>query len=93
MPTLSKVKLEIEDYVSKTNLTEVQVLEKLKAYYFNKEVNKNLQLYKKGKKKVAEITKDLKISPRKFYAILEEKKIQHTKAKYNMKAKEVAQVL
>jgi hypothetical protein len=87
MPTLSKVKLEIEDYASKTNLTEIKVLEKLKVYYFNKEVNKNLQLYKKGKKKVAEITKDLQISPRKFYAILEEKKIKHTKVKYKMKVK------
>jgi len=38
-------------------------------------------LYKKGKKKVSEITKDLKISPRKFYTILEKKKIEHKKYK------------
>ena len=46
-----------------------------KNHFFNKKVNENLKLYKKGKKKVSEITKDLKISPRKFYAILEKKKI------------------
>jgi hypothetical protein len=38
-------------------------------------------LYKKGKKKVSEITKGLKISPRKFYGILEKKKIEHKKYK------------
>jgi hypothetical protein len=88
MPTLANIKLEIEDYASKTNLTELQILDKLKDFYFNKEVNKNLKLYKKGEKKVSEITKDLKISPRKFYAILEKKKISHTKTKYKMKVKE-----
>ena len=87
MPTLANIKLEIEDYASKTNLTELQILDKLKDFYFNKEVNKNLKLYKKGEKKVSEITKDLKISPRKFYAILEKKNISHTKTKYKMTAK------
>ena len=76
---LSKVKSEIEEYASESNLTELQVLEKLKDFYFNKKVTENLRLYKKGKKKVSEITRDLKISPRKFYAILEKKKIEHTK--------------
>jgi hypothetical protein len=61
MSTLANIKLEIEDYASKTNLTELQILEKLKDFYFNKKVNKNLKLYKKGEKKVSEITKDLKI--------------------------------
>jgi hypothetical protein len=42
-------------------------------------VNENLKLYKRRKKKVSEITKDLKISPRKFYAILEKKNVEHTK--------------
>ena len=88
MPNLSNIKTEIEKYVGESNLTELQVLEKLKNHYFNNEVNKNLKLYKKGKKKVADITKDLKISPRKFYAILEKKNISHTKVKYKMKAKE-----
>ncbi|PIF00953.1 MAG: hypothetical protein CR994_02590 [Maribacter sp.] len=77
--TLSKVKSELEIYASKANLTELQVVDKLKQHYFNKKVNDNLKLYKKGKKKVREITKDLKISPRKFYAILENKKIEHKK--------------
>jgi hypothetical protein len=78
---LYKVKSELENYASESNLTELQVIEKLNDYYFNKNVNDNLKLYKKGKKKVSEITKDLKISPRKFYAILEKKKIEHKKYK------------
>ncbi|WP_452228783.1 MULTISPECIES: hypothetical protein [unclassified Lacinutrix] len=76
---LSKITTELENYAQERNLTELQVIEKIKDHYFNKKVNENLKLYKKGKKKVSEITKDLKISPRKFYAILEKKKIQHKK--------------
>ena len=81
MSKLSNILLEIENYKSESNLTEYQIIDKLKDYYFNKDVNENLKLYKKGKKKVSDITKDLKISPRKFYAILEKKKIQHKKYK------------
>ena len=84
MTQLSKLKSELELYAQEKNLTELQVVEKLSAYYFNKKVNDNLKLYKKGKKKVSAITKDLKISPRKFYAILEEKNIPHKK--YNKTA-------
>ena len=83
MSSLSNIKLEIENYAKESNFTELQIVEKLEKYFFNKKVNANLKLYKKGKKKVSEITKDLKISPRKFYAILEKKKIQHKK--YNKK--------
>lgn len=83
MSTLSKIKSEIEHYTKGSNLTELQIVEKLKSHYFNKQVNENLKLYKKGKKKVSEITKDLKISPRKFYAILEKKKIEHKKYNKN----------
>ncbi|WP_178986259.1 hypothetical protein [Winogradskyella helgolandensis] len=83
---LSNITSEIENYVNDSNLTELQVVDKLKDYYFNKKVNENLKLYKKGTKKVSEITKDLKISPRRFYAILEKKKIAHTK--YNKKEEE-----
>ena len=78
---LSEVKLVIENFASESNLTELQVIAKLKEYYFNKKVNENLKLYKQGKKKVREITKDLNMSPRKFYAILEKKKIQYNKYK------------
>ena len=78
---LSKVKLELESYASQSNLTELQVVKKLNDYYFNKKVNENLKLYKKGKKKVSEITKELQMSPRKFYAILDKKKIEYTKYK------------
>ncbi|MFV9549798.1 hypothetical protein [Algibacter sp. PT7-4] len=81
MSSLKDIKLEIEKYVSNSNLTEFQIIEKLEKHYFNKKVNENLKLYKKGTKKVREITKDLKISPRKFYAILEKKKISHKKYK------------
>ncbi|WP_179318837.1 hypothetical protein [Winogradskyella helgolandensis] len=83
---LSNITSEIENYVNDSNLTELQVVDKLKDYYFNKKVNENIKLYKKGTKKVSEITKDLKISPRRFYAILEKKKIAHTK--YNKKEEE-----
>lgn len=84
MSNLSKIKSEIESYANESNLTELQIVEKLDKYFFNKKVNENLKLYKKGKKKVSAITKDLKISPRKFYAILEEKNIPHKK--YNKTA-------
>lgn len=79
MSSLSSIKAEIDAYASNSNLSELQIVERLEKFYFNKKVNENLKLYKKKKKKVSEITKDLKISPRKFYAILEKKKIQHTK--------------
>ncbi|WP_027124725.1 hypothetical protein [Gelidibacter mesophilus] len=77
MSDLSNIKTDIENYAKDSNLTELQIVEKLENHFFNKKVNENLKLYKKGKKKVSEITKDLKISPRKFYAILEQKKIKH----------------
>ena len=83
MSNLSKIKKEIENYADESNLTELQIVEKLENHYFNRKVNENLKLYKKGKKKVSEITKDLKISPRKFYGILEKKKIEHKKYKKN----------
>lgn len=79
MSSLSSIKAEIDAYTLNSNLSELQIVERLEKFYFNKKVNENLKLYKKKKKKVSEITKDLKISPRKFYAILEKKKIQHTK--------------
>ncbi|MFC5196573.1 hypothetical protein ACFPH8_14620 [Bizionia hallyeonensis] len=79
MSNLSNIKTEIEKYANDSNLTELQIVEKLEKHYFNKKVNENLKLYKKRKKKVSEITKELKISPRKFYGILEKKKIKHKK--------------
>ena len=79
MSHLSNIKEDIEKYAKESNFTELQIVEKLEKYFFNKKVNENLERYKKGKKKVSEITKELKISPRKFYAILEKKNIQHKK--------------
>jgi len=81
MSNLTNIKFEIEKYANNSNSTELQIIEKLKKHYFDKKVNENLKLYKKGNKKVSEITKDLKISPRKFYAILKKKKIEHKKYK------------
>ena len=81
MSNLSNIKKEIENYASNSNLTELQIVQKLKDHYFGKKVNENLKLYKKGTKKVSDITKDLKISSRKFYSILQEKKIEHKKYK------------
>ena len=66
MSNLKDIKSEIEKYANDSNLTELQIVAKLEKHYFDKKVNENLKLYKKGKKKVSEITKDLKISPRKF---------------------------
>ncbi|OBQ52847.1 hypothetical protein JJL45_09315 [Tamlana sp. s12] len=79
MSSLKDIKSEIEKYAKDSNLTELQVIEKLEKHYFNKKVNDNLKLYKKGQKKVSDITKDLKISPRKFYGILKTKNIEHKK--------------
>jgi hypothetical protein len=81
MSNLSIIKSEIKKYANDSNFTELQIVKKLEKHYFDKNVNENLKLYKKGKKKVSDITKDLKISPRKFYAILEKKKIEHKKYK------------
>ncbi|MDN3491724.1 hypothetical protein [Winogradskyella bathintestinalis] len=79
MSNLKIIKSEIEKYASASNLSELQIVDKLEKHFFNKKLNENLKLYKEGKKKVQDITKDLKISPRKFYAILEQKKIEHKK--------------
>lgn len=87
MSNLKNIKAEIEKYASESKLTELQIVEKLEKHYFNKKVNENLRLYKKRKKKVREITKDLKISPRKFYAILEKKNIEHKKYNKNRENK------
>ena len=78
---LKEVKSQIEDYATQSNISEIEVVNKLKDYYFNKEVTKNIKLYKKKQKKVKEITKDLKISHRKFYEILEKKNVEFKKYK------------
>ena len=59
MSNLKDIKSEIEKYANDSNLTELQIVEKLEKHYFDKKVNENLKLYKKGKKIVSEITKDL----------------------------------
>ncbi|WP_339656764.1 hypothetical protein [uncultured Maribacter sp.] len=79
MKGLQDIKAEIDQYVSSNNKTELEVVDALNKYYFNKAVTAEIKLYKKKKKKVAEITKDLKISHRRFYKILENKKVEFTK--------------
>lgn len=77
--TLAEIKSLIEGLANTSGKTELEVVNKLHDYYHKKKVNENLRLYKKKKKKVREITKELGISPRKFYAILEKKNIEHKK--------------
>ena len=79
MKGLTKIKAEIEAYTAGSGSSELKVVEALRQYYFNKAVTEEIKLYKKKRKKVAQITKDLKISHRRFYKILEDKKIQHVK--------------
>ena len=79
MKGLQDIKAEIDQYVSSTNKPALEVIEALNKHYFNKAVTAEIKLYKKKKKKVAEITKDLKISHRRFYKILEDKKVEFTK--------------
>lgn len=84
---LSDVKSEIESYASTSNVSELQVVEKLKDFYFNKKLTENINLYKKKKKKVKDITKDLKISHRKFYELLDKKNVKYTKYNKSSDAK------
>ena len=85
MKGLQEIKSAIDLYVDDTNRSALEVVDALHNYYFNKAVTAEIKLYKKKKKKVAQITKDLKISHRRFYRILEDKKVEFTK--YN-KSKE-----
>ena len=87
MKGLQQIKSEIELFTSSNNKTELEVVDTLHKYYFNKAVTAEIKLYKKKKKKVAQITKDLKISHRRFYKILEDKKVEFTK--YNKSKEEV----
>lgn len=85
--SIKDVRSELEKHADESKLSELQIVEKLYDYYFNKKITENLKLYKKGKKKVREITKDLKISHRRFYSILDKKNIEYTK--YNKNKAEV----
>lgn len=84
MSNLAQIKLEIENYKKESNLSELQIIAKLEKHYFNKKVTQNLRLYKKRKKRVSDITRELGISPRRFYAILEKKNIEHRKYNKNV---------
>ncbi|MEH6745768.1 MAG: hypothetical protein V7670_02930 [Maribacter arcticus] len=88
MKGLQDIKTAIDLYVDDTNTSALKVVDALYKYYFNKAVTAEIKLYKKKKKKVAQITKDLKISHRRFYKILEDKKVEFTK--YNKSKEEEA---
>ena len=47
MSNLKDIKSEIQKYANNSNLTELQIVEKLEKHYFDKKVNENLKLYKK----------------------------------------------
>ncbi|VXB47071.1 conserved hypothetical protein [Maribacter litoralis] len=79
MKGLQQIKSEIDLFAINSNKTELEVVDALHKYYFNKAVTAEIKHYKKKTKKVAQITKDLKISHRRFYKILEDKKIAFTK--------------
>ncbi|MDO1512850.1 hypothetical protein Q2T41_09305 [Maribacter confluentis] len=79
MKGLQEIKRAIDHYVETNNKTALEVVAALEKHYFNKAVTEEIKLYKKKKKKVAQITKDLKISHRRFYKILEDKKVAFTK--------------
>jgi hypothetical protein len=55
------IKTEIEKYANDSDLTELEIVEKLKEHYFDK-INKNLKTYNKGR----EITKNLKSNHKNF---------------------------
>jgi hypothetical protein len=44
MSNLKDIKSEIEKYANDSNLTELQIVEKLEKHYFDKKVNENLKL-------------------------------------------------
>ncbi len=47
MSNLKDIKSEIEKYANDSNLTELQIVQKLEKHYFDKKINENLKLYKK----------------------------------------------
>tara|TARA_R110002051_G_scaffold115026_1_gene188007 strand:+ start:2158 stop:2427 length:270 start_codon:yes stop_codon:yes gene_type:complete len=79
MKGLQEIKSAIDLYVDGTNKSALEVVDTLNNFYFNKAVTAEIKLYKKKKKKVAQITKDLRISHRRFYKILEDKKVEFTR--------------
>lgn len=81
MKGLNKIKEEINSFAADSKHSELDVIEALKKYYFNKAVTTEIKRYRKKEKKVAQITKDLKISHRRFYKILEDKKVDFVKYK------------
>ena len=89
--SISKITSEIEIFMEESGKTEFQVLDELKKHYFEKLLTANLKLYKKKKKKVCHITRDLRISQRVFYAILRKKDIPYKKYNKNKAVVETPQ--
>ena len=59
MKGLQQIKSEIDQLANNSNKTELEVVDALHKYYFNKAVTAEIKHYKKKTKKVAQITKDL----------------------------------
>lgn len=83
---LAKITSEIDKLIENSDQTPLDIIYELKELYFQKLLKKNIELYTNKKKKVADITKELKISHKRFYKILEQENVSFTK--YN-KSKEI----
>lgn len=80
---LTKITSEIDKLVENSNQTALDIIYELKEQYFQKLLKKNIELYTNKKKKVADITKELKISHKRFYKILEQENVSFTKYNKN----------
>ena len=80
---LTKITSEIDKLVENSNHTALDIIYELKEQYFQKLLKKNIELYTNKKKKVADITKELKISHKRFYKILEQENVSFTKYNKN----------
>ncbi|MDB2384899.1 hypothetical protein N9V96_00330 [Polaribacter sp.] len=92
MTPLTKLKEDIQKLSKDTNQTELEIVEKLQKYFYNKDLNKKLKRYKEGKVKVKDLQRELRISPRKFYQLLEEKNIAYKKYNKNTNKEAEAEI-
>ncbi len=78
---ITEIISEIENFSKNSELIETQIIEELKEYFHLKKINEIVELYVNGTKKVKEICKDFKISPKTLYKALKRSKI---KTKYDI---------
>lgn len=81
MSDLKTIKTEIDEYALNSKKAPLEIIKVLEKFYFNKAVSAEIKFYKNRTKKVTQITKELKISHRRFYKILDDKNIEYTKYK------------